>query len=481
MKTFLFTDISGSVRLKGEMVGGSVTERDQAFIEQILKPHRKLIEADLQERGGRVVSTAGDGHFLVFDDTIQAALWAVAVQQNHINSPIKTHGGEQVEVRISMHVGVPQVDPSDHDNFIGKSVDYAARLNDYATGNQILISRSVMAILDDVGLNGLQMHAHGSRSLKGIGQVEVHELLYDSRSHQPLRGQPKSSPNREWTVIPTQLYGGSGNGGSSTNVHAPLRAVGNYELDELLGSGGMGDVYKARHRQFDRVRAVKVIKPHLVAAGHTEVVNRFYNEIKAVGRLEHKNVVVAIDSSTPSDNVHYLVMEYIQGLSLDEVVARCGSLSVADACELIRQTAMGLQYIHKNEMVHRDVKPSNLMLTLVDHEQLHIEGESGYVADSEHAVVKILDLGLALLTEDNERRLTRHDSRVMGTEMYMSPEQWQTTSVDIRADIYSLDARCSIYSRVIHRFMIPTCDLKKRTRNLLSRLYVQDKKRFRES
>jgi serine/threonine protein kinase/class 3 adenylate cyclase len=441
LKTFLFTDICGSVRLKGEMTGRSVTERDQAFVESILSPHRSKIEAKLTDMGGRVVSTAGDGHFLVFDNTIQAALWAADVQLSHRDTPIKTPAGAAVEVRISMHVGVPQVDPSDPNNFVGKSVDYASRLNDYATGGQILVSRSVMAILDDVGLEGIRLHLHGKKNLKGIGSVEVHELLYDEHGPRSLRNAPKSSTERQWTVLPTAFY----EGGSvvTTAPGTALRRVGNYELEELLGAGGMGDVYKARHTQFGRVRAVKVIKPQFLAAGQSEMVRRFYNEIKAVGRLEHKNIVVAIDSSAPTDKVHYLVMEYIDGVGADELVSQLGALPIADACEIVRQAARGLQYIHKNDMVHRDLKPSNLMLTLIDGEQIHSDSTLTQTGDGERAVVKILDLGLALLASDGADRLTRLDHKAMGTGMYMSPEQWRTTSVDIRSDIYSLG--CTLY------------------------------------
>ena len=89
------------------------------------------------------------------------------------------------------------------------------------------------------------------------------------------------------------------------------------------------------------MRAVKVIKQHFVDAGHQEVIRRFYQEIKAVGALEHPNIVVAIDSSAPTDSVHYLVMEYIEGVGADELVARHGPLSVADACEIARQAAAG--------------------------------------------------------------------------------------------------------------------------------------------
>ena len=448
LKTFLFTDICGSVRLKDEMIGRSVTERDLAFINAILTPHRERIEQRLEEFGGRVVSTAGDGHFLVFTNTIAAAQWAVEVQRSHRDEPITTPDGGRVEVRISMHVGVPQIDPADADNFVGKSVDYAARLNDYATANQTLVSRSVMAIVDDVGLDGVRFHLHGRRHLKGIGRVEVHELLCDEEQPRQLRERPKSHSDRQWTVVPTIGFeGGQGGSGGSSGagpaVAPALRRVGNYELEELLGSGGMGDVYKARHRQFGRVRAVKVIKPQFVAADHQDVKRRFYQEIKAIGALEHKNIVVAIDSSLPDDQVHYLVMEHIEGVSLSDLVDQRGVLSVSDACEIIRQAAQGLQFIHKNGMVHRDIKPSNLMLTVVDADTMVGDSTVAEEAGGQYGLVKILDLGLALLASDHNERLTLYDNRAMGTGMYMSPEQWKTTSVDIRADIYSLG--CTFY------------------------------------
>jgi serine/threonine protein kinase len=439
LKTFVFTDICRSVDLKNEMSGRSVTERDMAFIQKILIPHRERIEAHLAESTGRVVSTAGDGHFLVFNNTIHAATWAAEVQKSHANDPIETPGGGHVEVRISMHVGVPQVDPAAPDNFVGKSVDYASRLNDHATGGQILVSRSVMAILDDIGLEGISFHLHGRRNLKGIGHVEVHEMLYDDHGPRPLRQQPSSRSDRQWTVIPTM---GVDQSHVSTLASPMLKRVGNYELESLLGSGGMGDVYKGRHTQFGRLRAVKVIKPQYVAAGNEEVIRRFYQEIKAIGTLEHRNVVVAIDSSSPTDRLHYLVMEYIDGVSVQDLVEQQGQLSVPDACEIIRQAARGLQYIHRNGMVHRDIKPSNLMVTLMDGDGVSTTPASD-PGEPVEGVVKILDLGLALLAGDTHERVTRYDHKAMGTGMYMSPEQWKTTSVDIRADIYSLG--CTLY------------------------------------
>src|SRR6476620_11637433 len=205
LKTILFTDIVGSVDLKTEMPGRSDTERDQAFIHQVLTPHRQRIERNLAALGGRVVSTAGDGHFLVFSDTISAARWAVGIQQSHRDEPIRTPNGKAVAVRISMHLGIPQIDPRDINNFIGKPVDYAARLSDYATGEQILVSRSVVSVLEDAGIDGLRYHNHGRRELKGIGRVEVYELLYDNNSPHSMRPQPRDTYSRQWTVLPATM------------------------------------------------------------------------------------------------------------------------------------------------------------------------------------------------------------------------------------------------------------------------------------
>jgi serine/threonine protein kinase/class 3 adenylate cyclase len=456
LKTFLFTDIVGSVELKGQMPGSSDAERDQAYIEQVLSPHRARIEQELATLGGRVVSTAGDGHFLVFSDTIHAARWAISIERSHRDQPIRTPNGGTVAVRISMHLGIPQIDPRDADNFVGKPVDYASRLNDYATGGQILVSRSVVAVLEDAGMDGVSFHLHGRRDLKGIGLVDVYELVYDATGPRKMRPQPRQETPREWTIVPatiglTEFHARESSGrfrrsdvlpAPSLPATAPTK-LGNYELVERIGGGGMGDVYKARHQQFGRQRAVKVIRPHYVAAGHREVIRRFYQEIKAVGALEHPNIVVAIDSSTPSDAVHYLVMEFIDGIGADELVAYHGPLCVADACEIARQAARGLAYIHQNGMVHRDIKPSNLMLTIVSTESFGSDPGASAEPAGRRAAVKILDLGLALLVGDDQQRLTLFDDRAMGTAMYMSPEQWKTTSVDIRADVYSLG--CTLY------------------------------------
>lgn len=484
LTTFVFTDLVGSVSLKGRMPGPDAASRDAAYVERVLQPHRERIEAGLADAEGRVVSTAGDGHFLVFPDTARAALWAMGVIRSHQEQPIAVDGAS-AEVRIGMHAGTPQPDPADPDNFVGRAVDYAARLSDHAQGGQILVSRTTASLIEDGGLDGVRLHAHGTLDLKGIGDVALYELLAAGRQPSEPRRNSTGDRRREWSVLPrtmglteyvAQSGGESGQKSkpkeASTSNSATAvrpRRVGNYELQGLLGAGGMGNVYKARHAQFERARAVKIIRPDLVESGGDSVVHRFYQEVRATGSLEHPNLVVAIDSSSPDDEEHYLVMEYIDGVSLDELLRQDGPLPIADACEIARQAALGLVHLHEEGLVHRDVKPSNLMLTLANSPHAIDVARSGsieqgsvnFAARSTTAklpVVKLMDLGLALLVRGDEERLTQMDRGGMGTGHYMSPEQWRTTSVDIRADIYSLG--CTLHHLLMGEPPFARSDLK---------------------
>jgi serine/threonine protein kinase len=204
---------------------------------------------------------------------------------------------------------------------------------------------------------------------------------------------------------------------------APGARLGPYLLLELLGKGGMGTVYRARHEKLKRLVALKVLAAE--RTGDRRAVARFGREMEAVGQLDHPHLVRAFDAGE-ADGHHYLAMEHVEGLDLAALVALLGPLPVAEACELIRQAALGLQYIHEHGMVHRDVKPSNLMAT----------------ADGQ---VKVLDLGIALLYGEHfsGEELTA-TGQVMGTASYMAPEQgMESHAVDIRADIYSLG--CTLY------------------------------------
>lgn len=197
-----------------------------------------------------------------------------------------------------------------------------------------------------------------------------------------------------------------------------------YEVLEKLGDGGMGSVYRARHRRLNREVALKVLPPDRML--RATAVARFEREMQAIGQLNHPHIVAAYDAGIAAGR-HYLAMELIEGPTLGDLVELCGSLEPADACELIRQAALGLAQAHAQGIIHRDVKPSNLML---------IQGEDGVCR------VKVLDLGLALLgdREAGQSGLTSA-GEMMGTLEYMAPEQGEDSRrVGPAADLYSLGA-----------------------------------------
>ncbi len=196
-----------------------------------------------------------------------------------------------------------------------------------------------------------------------------------------------------------------------------------YRILSPLGTGGMGIVYKAEHKLMGRPVALKVIK-HL-SAQQPVLVKRFLQEVKALARVTHPNIVTSYDADQAGD-LHFLVMEYVEGISLKELVETNGPLPVVQACRCIRQAAEGLQYAHDQGMVHRDIKPDNLLL-------------------AGNGQVKVLDFGLArFLEEESGAGDLTEPGLVMGTPDYIAPEQaLDAHQADVRADIYSLG--CTLY------------------------------------
>jgi serine/threonine protein kinase len=197
--------------------------------------------------------------------------------------------------------------------------------------------------------------------------------------------------------------------------------IGKYKVLEQLGSGGMGRVFLCEHRYMRRRVAVKVLPT--ARAEDPSALERFYREARAVAALDHPNIVRAYDIDE-DNGLHFLVMEYIDGASLQEIIKRHGPMDVRRAIHYIRQAALGLQHAHEAAaLVHRDIKPGNILI--------HRQG-----------VVKILDLGLARFFDSEESSISRKfEENVLGTADYLAPEQaLDSHSVDIRADIYSLGA-----------------------------------------
>ncbi len=205
-------------------------------------------------------------------------------------------------------------------------------------------------------------------------------------------------------------------------------SLGKYKLLDLLGKGGMSSVYLAEHVLMKRRCAIKVLPSKRV--NDSSYLARFHREAQAVASVDHPNIVRAYDVDSAQDRdseIHFLVMEYVNGQSLQELIIRNGPADYADAVEYIRQAAEGLEHAHRAGLVHRDIKPANLLIDT-------------------NGTIKLLDMGLARFFDDQaENPLTvAHDEKVLGTADYLAPEQaLDSHSVDTRADIYSLG--CSLH------------------------------------
>ncbi|AMV33090.1 Serine/threonine-protein kinase PknB [Pirellula sp. SH-Sr6A] len=202
-----------------------------------------------------------------------------------------------------------------------------------------------------------------------------------------------------------------------------LPVLGEYVILERIGAGGMGQVFRAKHRTMDREVALKILPQSM---SHDALAReRFYAEVRATAKLMHPNIVTAFDAGchrSGDAQVHFLVMELIRGELLSQRIAASGPMSTREVVEILIQAASALEYAHSLGIVHRDIKPSNMMLT-----------PSG--------TLKILDFGLAVLRDRMESTKDRTRSQIIGTVEFMAPEQINAPDqVDHRCDLYSLGA-----------------------------------------
>jgi len=200
------------------------------------------------------------------------------------------------------------------------------------------------------------------------------------------------------------------------------RLLGQYRLTERLGQGGMGEVYLAEHQLMKRPCAIKLIRPSQSA--NAKALKRFEREVRTIARLTHWNSVEIFDYGRAEDGTFYYAMEYLPGLTLQELVERQGPVQPARAIHLLRQVCEALSEAHALGLVHRDIKPSNV-----------IASRRGGIFD----VAKLLDFGLAASMEEaGEVHLTQ-EGTVAGSPLYMAPERFlERDDPDARADIYSL-------------------------------------------
>lgn len=201
------------------------------------------------------------------------------------------------------------------------------------------------------------------------------------------------------------------------HLKTPMQTIGNYHLMEKIAEGGMGTVYKGRNLTTGEIVAVKVVPPHLLT--NPVVIKRFEQEYTVARSIDDPNIVKALDFGREGDT-RYLVMEFVNGESLGQKLERDGRMSEQEAIRIITQVAQGLQKAHKKGMIHRDVKPDNVLIT--------VEGQA-----------KLTDLGLVKELEA-DLNLTR-TGRGLGTPHFMAPEQFRNAKkADVRCDIYSLGA-----------------------------------------
>ncbi len=279
-------------------------------------------------------------------------------------------------------------------------------------------------------------------------QVPSPQVAYDSRteygaphsSAPPVRSAPPMPPTPPPLPVMQDPFRSSvaamppGNGQHQLHPAAPRRAddaldlvdkvIGrHYKILELIGQGGMSRVYRASHLLLNRTVAVKYINPKFVH-DHKSV-QRFQQEAKAAAALKHPNICAVNEFGMDEEGRPFLVMDFVDGISLSDVLKRQSPLNPEHALTIIEQVCQALVHAHGYGVVHRDIKPGNIVLTR------NIEGKE---------IVKLVDFGLAKLTdpEDEKRQNLTKTGEVLGTPYYMSPEQCIGRKVDVRSDLYSV-------------------------------------------
>jgi eukaryotic-like serine/threonine-protein kinase len=269
----------------------------------------------------------------------------------------------------------------------------------------------------------------GCEELVRLSLENAKSQVEQERSRTSQSGQPRAMQNTGSTVQPApKMAPPSGLPRTASNVDTLVDfdyscleptfkgsfRLNGYEVRETIGRGAMGVVFKGFDPMLNRFAAIKMLTPARVVL--SEARERFLREARACAAIQHENVV----STYAVNDIHglpYIVMEYVPGMSLEELLEKKGPLPIADVVRIGRQIASGLQAAHLRKVIHRDIKPANILIV------------------PETGVVKITDFGLAMVT--HESRLS-HDGMWVGTPLYMSPEQFHNTAVDQRSDLFSL-------------------------------------------
>ena len=213
---------------------------------------------------------------------------------------------------------------------------------------------------------------------------------------------------------------------------------GRYEIIEKLGEGGMANVYKAKCKILKRFTTIKILKQELT--NDEEFVRKFKDEAMEVAKLSDNNIVKVYDIGV-EDNLHYIVMEYIDGKTLKEYISERGVLSIKEALDFSIQICNGLVIAHDIELIHRDIKSQNILV-------------------SNHGNIKVTDFGIA---KSSDSATITNSGKILGSAYYISPEQARGNFVDCRSDIYSFGMKClqEGYHLLMERRLMLRCNIYK--------------------
>ncbi len=383
--TFLFTDIEGSTLLEREL-------REQ--YSEVLAEHRRLLREAFAIYDGHEVDTQGDSVFVVFPRARDAVDAAVAAQRAIVEH--KWPNGRQVRVRIGMHTGEAMLDDG---RYVGLAVHRGARISAAGHGGQILLSGSTRDVVEDDLPADQRLIDLGEQRLKDLPRPErVFQLCAD--------GLPTEFPPLK-TVYeqPAEL--------------APGSTFAGYRIEDEIGRGGMGVVYRATDLRLERPVALKLITPELAADERFR--ERFLRESKLAASLGHPHILPIFSAGEEGGQL-YLAMRYVEGGDLNRLVAAEGTLAPERALRICGQVAGALDAAHEKGLVHRDVKPANVLLD---------EHEDGYLAD----------FGLTKQLAGGETATAT--GQLVGTLDYLAPEQIRGEELDGRTDEYAL--ACLLY------------------------------------
>jgi class 3 adenylate cyclase len=381
--TFLFTDIAGSTALLRDL--------GEVYI-AVLEEHHRILRKAAEEQGGREIDNQGDSFFFAFERA-NAAVAAAVLAQRALSEHAWPEGGE-VRVRMGLHTGEPMVG---EERYVGLGVHRAARIGAVAHGGQVVLSNATRELVEDA-LAGVSIRDLGVYRLRDIGRDE---RLYQLDVAGLTTDFPPLDAPRVAEPVATSL--------SEMEIGAEFLG---YRIEELIGRGGMGVVYRAYDLRLKRTVALKLVTPELALDERFR--ERFARETELAMSLEHPNVVPVHDAGDVAGRL-YLAMRLVAGTDLGRLLRREGPLDSARALAICRQIANALDAAHARALVHRDVKPSNVLLD---------EDEHVYLAD----------FGLTRRLEEQGAG----EGRSVGTPAYLAPEQIDGRSVDGRADVYSL-------------------------------------------